>query len=187
MRFCGVETVERSSLGARLVLSSAYDPGSFEVELGEIGAGCPILWIEGYRLLKFVADFLRQSGRGEKAHRVSLLSVRATEPQMKFAVVRIKRNGFLAGGDGAVPVVYGEVDTAQQVVGSGIVGRRANAAAQLRDGIVHPSGGKQVEGSVRREGGYCEYQDGKDCEFEMRLHFLLHHLHGGSITERFHI
>ena len=67
---------------------------------------------------------------------------------MEIAVIRIEGDGLLACRDRAVPIVHGEVSAAKEIIGSRVIGRRVDAAAQRPDGFVDLSGGEQFERSV---------------------------------------
>src|SRR5437879_2778420 len=58
-RFDWVEAGECVGLSLSLVASAAYNPGGFQVELSQIGAGFSAVWTQSHGGLEFIANLLR--------------------------------------------------------------------------------------------------------------------------------
>ena len=112
-----IQRRDQGSLGARFVFAAADDCGSFQIELGEIGAGFPTVGRQLDGAFEFGANFFGEAGGAEKAGAIRLLAVDAAQPEVIETVVGRERDGFFASGNAGIPGAELEMSAAEQVVG----------------------------------------------------------------------
>ena len=141
-----------NGIGLRLsfVFAAADHTGSLNVELREIGAGLPALWVELHGALERHSNFLGQACRGEKSNTVRFFSVNAAEPKMIEAFLRIEISGAFTRCDAAVPLVDHEVGAAEQVLGLGVRGGAGDLLLKNLDRFIRAARSKQSPGGLQQ-------------------------------------
>src|SRR5207245_10880585 len=130
---------KRGGLCAGFILSPADDPWRIQIEFGEIGSRLYTSWIQLNSAFEFTSHLTCQACGRERIDPVSFFAVSASQPEMVVTTVRCQRHGFLASGNGVVPVRQREIGTAKIVVGSRIIRRRLQLGLQRRDSVIHAS------------------------------------------------